>query len=55
MSAKICFMCNDALSATTSLAKSYSEGGIPPCGDCLNDLIEANEDAQAAEAESHND
>lgn len=43
MSAKICFMCSDALSSIDPVAKRYSEDGIPPCTDCLADLIELEE------------
>jgi hypothetical protein len=48
MSAKICFLCNDALSATTPVAKTYAEDGIPPCHDCLAEMVQADEDFEAS-------
>jgi hypothetical protein len=52
MSAKICFMCSDALSCTSPEAKKYTEDGIPPCADCLQDLIEQEERQAEDEAAS---
>lgn len=55
MSAKICFMCDDALSCSSPEAKSYSENGIPPCSECLIEMMEADQEVKDALDECEED